>query len=330
MDVRLNALRAWAGAQLGRQDLTIEPASADASFRRYFRVGFADQSLIAMDAPPGKEDSRPFLEVATLLADTGVNVPRIHAVDLHTGFLLLDDLGSTHYLAVLSEENVDALYADALDALVIFQTGIPIEAPLPPYDRDQLLREMELFREWFLRRHLGIALTATQEQKLTETFEALTLAALAQPKVFVHRDYHSRNLMLTSENNPGILDFQDAVIGPVTYDLMSLLRDAYIAWPRERVEAWVLSYLERLRAARRIDIDEEGFLRWFDLMGAQRFLKVIGIFARLNHRDGKPGYLDDIPRVFGYLLEVAQRYPELVELQAVIDQLDLTERVGNR
>lgn len=328
MDARLNALRTWASAQLGRQDLDIEPASADASFRRYFRIGLADRTLVAMDAPPEQEDSRPFLEVATLLADTGVNVPRIHAVDLHAGFLLLDDLGSTHYLAVLSDENADKLYADALDALAVFQAGIPIDAPLPPYDRGLLLREMQLFREWFLHRHLGITMTATQEQMLAETFEVLMVNALAQPQVFVHRDYHSRNLMLTAENNPGILDFQDAVIGPLTYDLMSLLRDAYIAWPRERVETWVLSYLERLRATRRIDVDDEGFLRWFDLMGAQRFLKVIGIFARLNHRDGKPAYLDDIPRVFGYLLDVTQRHPELKQLQAVIDQLDLHDRVG--
>jgi aminoglycoside/choline kinase family phosphotransferase len=328
MDARLKALREWAGSQLGHRDLIIEPASADASFRRYFRIVDGERSLIAMDAPPEKEDSRPFLEVATLLADTGVNVPHIHAVDLHAGFLLLDDLGSTDYLAVLSDENADALYADALDALVEFQTGISVGAPLPPYDRALLMREMELFREWFLARHLGLALTRAQQRVLDETFETLTRAALEQPRVFVHRDYHSRNLMVTDENNPGILDFQDAVIGPITYDLMSLLRDAYVAWPRERVEAWMRSYLARLRDAGAIDVGEETFLRWFDLMGAQRFLKVIGIFARLNHRDGKAAYLDDIPRVLGYLVDVVQRRPELDGLRGVIDQSGLVERVG--
>lgn len=300
------------------------PASSDASFRRYFRVlpvngattvSPADKTLIVMDAPPDKEDTGPFVKVATLLAEIGLNVPLIRESNLDQGFLLLSDLGSRQYLAALNEANVEQLYGDALQALLAMQLKGPREEQLPPYDYELLMREMELFREWYLKIHLQLELTHKEDQLLTDAFELLAQSALSQPKVCVHRDYHSRNLMLTTDNNPGILDFQDAVLGPVTYDLVSLLRDCYIAWPKAQVEAWALNYLNRAADAGLFaERDEEQLLRWFDWMGAQRHLKATGIFARLNHRDGKPGYLQDIPRTLSYVVDVAGRYKELGSL----------------
>jgi aminoglycoside/choline kinase family phosphotransferase len=311
---RLEQLKHWLESELDFSEYTLNPASADASFRRYFRIIHQGESLIVMDAPPEKEDSRPFVDISRMFFDVGLNVPAVIDEDLQQGFLLLSDLGSQPYLDVLDNDSVERLYGDALSALATIQSCIPGHATLPCYTRTLLLSEMELFREWLLGRHLDIAQHDGQAATIDAAFEQLADNALQQPQVCVHRDYHSRNLMLTEVNNPGILDFQDAVIGPVTYDLVSLLRDCYIAWPRARVEDWALGY-QQLALQSGILRDEHEdpvrFLRWFDLMGMQRHLKAAGIFARLNHRDGKPGYLGDIPRTLGYVVEVAQRYDEL-------------------
>lgn len=318
IDSRLAALRQWLQG-LGRLgEFEIRPASGDASFRRYFRVGLRDGgTLIAMDAPPEKEDSGPFVRIAESFARFGIHVPQIHAMDLEQGFLLLSDLGSTHFLDVLDERSVERHYGDAMGALISIQACGPCE-DLPPYDRPLLMREMELFREWLVGRHLGISLTDQDNRMLDKTFELLAANALEQPQVCVHRDFHSRNLLVTSPN-PGVIDFQDAVCGPVTYDLASLLRDCYIAWPREQVKKWVAGYFQLALHSGVVRSEHEAsFQRWFDLMGAQRHLKAAGIFARLNIRDGKPGYLKDIPRTLGYIVEIAPEYPELAALVGLI------------
>lgn len=323
-DARLTALTNWVGRILAGHPSDIRPASSDASFRRYFRVQQADgTSFIVMDAPPDKEDSRPYIEVAKRLRGLGLNVPEILAQDLAQGFLLISDLGSRPYLQALTAESAEPLYGDALHALRVLQAGSGTDPEfLPAYDALLLHREMELFREWYLGRHLGLAITGEQHAILDRSFALLADSALAQPRVWVHRDYHSRNLMVCPRHNPGILDFQDAVMGPVTYDLVSLLRDCYIAWPRERVEHWVHIYYALAREAQiAVGNDEAVFLRWFDLMGVQRHLKAIGIFARLNHRDGKPGYLNDIPRTMGYVLDVSARYAELQPLYRLLIDL---------
>ncbi len=317
MTERLDALKRWLETELDFREYTLQPASSDASFRRYFRVTHEGESLVVMDAPPDREDSRPFVAVDKLLFAAGLNVPEIIDQDLANGYLLLGDLGSTLYLNVLSDETVERLYSDALNALIIIQRCKPGNGLLPDYDRELLMAEMGLFRDWLVGTHLGIIPDDAQSQMLVTTFDLLADNALEQPQVCVHRDYHSRNLMVTESNNPGILDFQDAVIGPVTYDLVSLLRDCYIQWPRARVEDWALGYRERALDSGILGEehgDPQQFLRWFDLMGVQRHLKAAGIFARLNHRDGKPGYLDDIPRTLGYVVDVAGRYPELAGL----------------
>lgn len=327
-DTRLTALSQWAARILGAQDCALRPASVDASFRRYFRISTASgASFVAMDAPPGKEDCRPYVRVAEAFRAIGLNVPEIIAQDLERGFLLISDLGERLYLDALDESTVGHLYGDAMEALVLLQRGAAAgTVRFPPYEGELLRREMELFRDWYLARHLGLALSARQQAMLDEAFELLTVSALEQPRVAVHRDYHSRNLLVTAARNPGILDFQDAVHGPVTYDLVSLLRDCYIAWPRARVEDWVAEY--RARAARAgipVGRDETGFLRWFDLMGVQRHLKASGIFARLNHRDGKPTYLGDIPRTLDYVRDVAGRYPELGGLSELLNKVSPVE-----
>ena len=325
-DPRLEQLGQWVQGLFGAQDFTITTASADASFRRYFRVTRQGETWIAMDAPPGKEDMRPYIRIANMLVDVGVNAPRILHSNLEQGFLLNSDLGSRTYLAELAQpENVDPLYDDALDALIAIQSRSAAHAAsLPAYDAALLQREMTLFPEWFCARHLGLELGDQAVSALQGVFDALAAEALQQPRVFVHRDYHSRNLMVTDGGgqgpNPGILDFQDAVNGPVTYDLVSLLRDCYVAWPVERVHGWVARFRELASLAGvAVGDDEKEFLRWFDWMGVQRHLKAIGIFARLWHRDGKPGYLKDIPRTLDYVREVAGRYPELAALRQLID-----------
>lgn len=319
MSDRINDLKRWLEAELEFRDYTINPASSDASFRRYFRVVHNGENFIVMDAPPEREDSRPFITVSRLFFDTGLNVPEVIDADLEQGYLLLSDLGSELYLGALNEDTCERLYGDALAALAVIQTCPTGDLPL--YDRTLLLTEMGLFREWLVDRHLGIALTKSQHDMLDNVFALLAYNALAQPRVCVHRDYHSRNLMATRTNNPGILDFQDAVLGPVTYDLVSLLRDCYISWTRQQVEDWALGYQQLALQSgilRAQDDDPELFMRWFDLMGVQRHLKASGIFARLNHRDAKPGYLQDIPRTLTYVVEVCGRYSELHGLGELI------------
>ncbi|GAB4507364.1 MAG: phosphotransferase [Sulfuricaulis sp.] len=326
MDKRFEALKEWTGRVLGVVAFDIRPASADASFRRYFRVTLGSRSLIVMDAPPDQGGMRSYVTLARHFHALGLNVPEVLDQDHEQGFLLITDLGEQLYLGSLNEQTVERLYGDAMGALLVLQAGTSTTADkfLPDYDEALLTREMEIFREWYLGRHLGLKLSAGQNRVLDEVFGQLTRSALSQPRVWVHRDYHSRNLMVTRANNPGILDFQDAVLGPVTYDLVSLLRDCYITWPRERVEGWVKGYHElALQSGIPAGEDDTRFLRWFDLMGVQRHLKASGIFARLNHRDGKPGYLGDIPRTLGYVHEVSARYPELQPLQALLRELKL-------
>ena len=318
---RLQQLKTWLQATLSTSGIEVVPVSGDASFRRYFRVVHDGRRYIVMDAPPAHEDCRPFVRVARLFAELGLNVPVVHAQDLEQGFLLSSDLGDRLYLGALNAENVERLYGDALDALATLQAcGRGHAEALPPYDRALLVEEMGRFHEWYLGRHLGMRLDAGEEAVLTHTFAALADSALAQPRVCVHRDYHSRNLMVHA-HNPGILDFQDAMYGPITYDLVSLLRDCYIAWPDERVYAWVRAYYTRaLQAGVPLDANEAQFIGWFDLMGVQRHLKAIGIFARLMHRDGKAAYLKDIPRTLGYVRAVAARYPVLADFHALLQR----------
>ena len=320
-DSRLALLRQWVTDDLGFAEARIEPASADASFRRYFRLTRGAHSYIVMDAPPEKEALAPYIGVAQSLIGIGLNVPVILARDLERGLLLLSDLGERQYLSdLLAGRDVERLYGDALDALVRLQTrGGEAARALPPYDRAALIREMQLLPDWFLDRHLGLKPTSAERAMLDRLFETLAQSALAQPAVFVHRDYHSRNLLITDEANPGILDFQDAVRGAVTYDVVSLLKDCYIAWPRERVIGWLLEYRERLeRAGFDPGADDGQLIRRFDLMGLQRHIKVLGIFARLFYRDAKAGYLDDLPRVLAYTREAAALYPETAELARYI------------
>src|SRR5271169_7223248 len=320
-DSRLAALTQWVVDDLGFAGGLIAPASVDASFRRYFRVTRDADTYIVMDAPPGKEDVGPFVKVAKLLAGIDLNVPLILARDLERGFLLMSDLGSRQYLDELAVQSAaDQLYADALKSLRKMQTAdLELSRGLPPYDRTLLSREMELMPEWFLRRHLRVTLKAEERVMLDRLFESLVRSAAAQPAAFVHRDYHSRNLLLRAENNPGILDFQDAVWGPITYDLASLLKDCYIAWPAPRVRAWALNHREQLLAAGiSLPGNAADFMRCFDLMGLQRHIKVLGIFSRLYYRDGKPQYLDDLPRVLQYTKDAAAAYEETEEFAEFI------------
>jgi aminoglycoside/choline kinase family phosphotransferase len=311
-DGRLADLKRWLAGDLGFVGCAIEPASADASFRRYFRLTRAAETYIVMDAPPAREDLGPFLRVAGILGGIGLSVPRVLARNVAEGFLLLTDLGSTQYLGELkAARDVERLYADALAALARMQAA---GGGLPAYDRALLVKEMELMPEWFLERHLGIEVHARERAMLERLYAALVQSALAQPARFVHRDYHSRNLMVLPDRNPGILDFQDAVVGPLTYDLVSLLKDCYIAWPAGRVRAWALEFFESLqRSGFAVGAGESEFLRWFDLMGLQRHIKVLGIFCRLHYRDGKPHYLRDLPLVLEYTQAAAALYPETRE-----------------
>src|SRR5271167_2676187 len=322
-DSRLAELTQWVVDDLGFAGSLIAPASVDASFRRYFRVTRAADSYIAMDAPPDKEDLGPFVKVARLLGGLDLNVPLILARDLERGFLLLSDLGSRQYLDELAVPGAaDRLYADALGSLLRMQTAdAGLSRDLPRYDRRLLVKEMELMPEWFLGRHLGLTVERDERAMLDQLFESLVQSAAAQPAAFVHRDYHSRNLLLRAENNPGILDFQDAVWGPITYDLASLLKDCYIAWPAPRVRAWALNHREQLLAAGiRLPADAGEFMRWFDLMGLQRHIKVLGIFSRLYYRDGKAQYLKDLPRVLQYAKDTACAYEETAQFAAFIAQ----------
>ena len=314
-DERLRQIQDWLAGDLGLRLLRLAPASADASFRRYFRAWLADGATrVVMDAPPDKEDVAPFLKVASLLEGCGVHVPRVYAAESARGLVLLEDLGSDPYLRRLQAgDDADVLYRDALDALLRIQVqGREAARLLPPYDRAILTREMALMPQWFCERHLQLTLDDADRAVLAESFEFLTVEALAQPPVLVHRDYHSRNLMYLPSGNPGVIDFQDALAGAVGYDLVSLLKDCYIDWPRARVEQWVSGYRARLGAERVLaGSSEREFLRWFDLIGLQRHIKVLGIFARLWYRDGKNGYLPDLPRTLAYVVDGARRFQEL-------------------
>ncbi|MHB1512179.1 MAG: aminoglycoside phosphotransferase family protein [Acidiferrobacter sp.] len=319
-DERLGAVARFAGQALGAMAFSIAPASSDASFRRYFRITAGSNSWIAMDAPPEKEDLALFIKIARRFRVLGLHVPEVLACDLDAGFALLGDLGHVPYLQALNDETADRLYGDALGALVVLQTGTFADPDfLPPYDEALLRREMDLFPEWYLHRYLGLTPTDTQRQMLEAAFASLIASALNQPQVWVHRDYHSRNLLVNNIHNPGILDFQDAVRGPITYDLVSLLKDCYIAWPRARVVDWVKGYcaLARESGLHRCE-DDALFLEWFDRMGIQRHLKVAGIFARLHLRDGKSGYLADLPLTMRYLKEATALYPDLAALHHLL------------
>lgn len=318
---RLENLENWLNRQFPDTPYRYAPASADASFRRYFRVTLPDCSHIVMDAPPAHEDCRPFIQVAGLLREAGVNAPQVLAQDLDQGFLLLTDLGDTTYLAALNEDNADALYRDAIDALVKFQLASR-PGVLPSYDETLLLREMRLFPDWYVSKHLQAELSGEEAAALEGVFAQLNRNILAQGQVYVHRDYHSRNLMV-SDANPGVLDFQDAVYGAASYDLVSLFKDAYIGWEEKRVLDWTIRYWEKAKkAGLPVDRDFGVFYRDFEWMGAQRHIKVLGIFARLCHRDGKDGYLKDMPLVNTYLRKTCERYSELHPLLHLLDRLE--------
>jgi len=321
---RIEALKLWLAAELGSSEFALTPASSDAGFRRYFRAAFNNETRIVMDAPPDKEDCRPFIAVARLLREAGIHVPEIFASDLEQGFLLLSDLGSTTYLQILTEDNADELFRDAIDTLIRWQQASRPDV-LPPYDEALLTRELRLFPDWYVSRHLGATLTSAQQQSLDDIFQLVLKSNLAQPRAFVHRDYMPRNLMVSTPN-PGVLDFQDAVYGPISYDVASLFKDAFISWPEERVLDWTVRYWEKAkRAGLPVNHDFGEFYRDFEWMGLQRHLKVMGIFARLNYRDGKPNYLTDAPRFIAYVRDVCNRYNALMPLLRLMDDLHDTQ-----
>jgi len=317
-DLRQIKIKDWLKSVLPSPDFDIKPASSDASFRRYFRVTQAESTWIVMDAPPEFEDTTSFVEIASFLFTHGINVPQIYAQDKQQGFLLLTDFGHTPYLQQLTPQSSDKLYQTAIDSLLAIQLCPSGKIDLPHYDAALLQREMELFPEWFLNKHLNLE----QPDCIDATFELLIASAAEQPQVIVHRDYHSRNLMICTDGTPGIIDFQDAVVGPITYDLVSLLRDCYISWPQTKIDQWLGYYLEQAHDKGLIaDVSFEQFKRWFDLMGIQRHLKVLGIFCRLNYRDGKTNYLNDLPLTLHYVQQVSSQYPELSALSDYLNQL---------
>jgi N-acetylmuramate 1-kinase len=321
MPDRATARLAWTRATLRDPTLTLEPASVDASFRSYWRTQHDGRSLIVMDSPPAQEDPRPWLKIGEQLAAAGLHVPKVYDKDLEQGFLLIEDLGTHLYLTALNDDSADKLYDDAMDALLRMQTRMSY-SDLPPFNETVLINGLKIMPEWFLGRHLGHTPDSHEQKVLQDAFALVINNAMEQPRCFVHRDFHSRNLLIVDHNNPGIIDFQGALAGPMTYDLASLLRDGYIAWKRERVENWVESYRLRLRDANAIgaNIDRARFLRWFDLTGLHRHIRVLGQFYRLWYRDGKPGYLADVPRVYHYVVSVARSYPELTEFVALLER----------
>ena len=313
----------WLKAQFPNNPFTFTPASADASFRRYFRATFDDGSTkIVMDAPPQHEDCKPFLHVAKLFADAGTHTPHVYAQDFKLGFLLLSDLGTTTYLQALTADNAPQLYSAATDALIKIQLASR-ENELPPYDEALMRRELNLFPDWYIAKHLGVTLSEKQQAKLEQVFTRIVANNLAQPSVYVHRDYHSRNLMhMNSATNPGIIDFQDAVYGPISYDLASLFKDAYITWDEETTLDWLVRYWDQARkAGLPIAHDFAVFHHHYEWMGLQRHLKVLGIFARLYHRDGKDGYLNDLPVVEQYVRKTCERYAGLKPILRLLDQV---------
>jgi aminoglycoside/choline kinase family phosphotransferase len=327
VDDRQQQLEAWLASTLQQAAFTLTTASADASFRRYFRVHLAGpylgkDTLIAMDAPPSQEDCAPFVNVAGLLLESGLNVPKVLAQDLTQGFLLLSDLGDDTYLTKLNAQTAPKLYQDATNALIKMQLASQPQI-LPAYDEALLTREMQLFPDWYVAKHLNTSLNSEQQAVLSNTFKVLNENILAQAQVYVHRDYHSRNLMITQDNNPGVLDFQDAVYGAITYDLVSLLKDAYISWDEEQIIDWAVRYWQPAKkAGLPVPDDFSEFYRDFEWMGVQRHIKVLGIFARLSHRDGKDGYLKDMPIVMAHLRKVCERYVELRPMLRLLNQLE--------
>jgi hypothetical protein len=311
-DPRLALIHDWLQTTLTNQQYSIAPASSDASFRRYFRVKTAQQNYIVMDAPREHEDIGPFIQVDELLAQNNVNVPTIFARSDEHGFLLLTDFGNQSLLASIKENTADLVYSSAIDQLLKIQQIDPSQAALPIYDHNLLHREMELFPTWFISKHLNL----TEPDFLNDIYSLLIENALNQPSVVVHRDFHSRNLMYINNENPlGVIDFQDAVIGPVSYDLVSLLRDCYIEWPENKIDQWLQHYLTQSQQQQRLEqVEFTQLKRWFDLMGLQRHIKVLGIFCRLYYRDGKANYLNDLPLTLRYVLNIAKRYPEFTEL----------------
>ena len=314
MNERMEKLHAWIQIDLGIRQYDLKPASEDASFRRYFRLFAGDETSIIMDAPPAREDCKPFIDIAGRLQAAGVHVPEVLHVNLEEGFIHLGDLGEVLYLDRLNGDTADTLYKDAIASIVRIQEAGDCRG-LPVFNREFLLAEMALFRDWLLGSHLNIVVDGKEARQLDAVFDLLVENALQQPQVFVHRDYHSRNLMVTRINNPGIIDFQDAMRGPVTYDLVSLLKDCYVKWPQAHVIGWAREYLEQQNGQA---LDWNRFARWFDLMGVQRHLKASGIFARLYHRDQKNGFLKDIPRTLSYIEELSGQYPELEFLAGLI------------
>ncbi|NQY26466.1 MAG: phosphotransferase [Piscirickettsiaceae bacterium] len=308
---RLNEIHQWLEDVLSSADYQLDIASADASFRRYFRVTMQDKTWILMDAPPEKENTQPFITMATFLYQHNVHVPKIEAQNTQAGLLLLSDFGNKAYLDELNSDSANRLYSLAINSIIDIQR-CPVDAiDLPHYDHDLLQQEMDLFPTWFLDKHLSIA----SPDFLQNTFDILINNALEQPQVIVHRDYHSRNLMHTAENSPGIIDFQDAVVGPISYDLVSLLRDCYISWSDQQLEQWINYYLSQAQQqGLLINISTARFTRWFDLMGLQRHIKVLGIFARLNYRDNKPNYMNDLPLTLNYVRQISAKYPEFHQL----------------
>lgn len=326
---RQKQLSDWLSSLYPDQTFTLAPASADASFRRYFRATFADGSTkVVMDAPPQHEDCKPFLHICKLFEEAGAHVPHVYAQDLAQGFLLLSDLGNTTYLQALDAGSARGLYDHAIDALIKIQLASkPNE--LPPYDEALLRRELDLFPEWYIAKHLGVTLTAKQQAKLEEVFARIIKNNLSQPCVYVHRDFHSRNLMV-SEPNPGVLDFQDAVYGPITYDLASLFKDAYIRWEEAEIIDWLIRYWEKARKAGLPVREDFADFYWdYEMMGAQRHIKVLGIFARLYHRDGKDGYLKDMPLVMEYLHKACERYIDLKPLLNILLELNMQIKQSN-
>lgn len=321
---RQSQLQQWLESLAENTYTDLQPASADASFRQYFRVSNTqdNKTYIVMDAPPEKENCHLFVLVTELIRSVGVNAPDIIALDLHQGFLLLDDLGNKPYLDYLTIDTAENLYIDAINALIKMQT---IDAMLPAYDEKLLQTEMDLFETWYLNRHLDIHLSEDQKASLDSIFTILIKNAIQQPQVFVHRDYHSRNLMIT-DNNPGVIDYQDAVIGPITYDLVSLFKDCYIEWPGEKIDHWLDLYLAGVTPTH--FIEKATLKRWFDLMGVQRHLKVLGIFARLNYRDGKSQYLNDLPLTLKYIVDTCERYKELQPLKQLLDETAARSNTG--
>jgi len=323
---RSAARLAWARQVTGLSSLELAPASADASFRSYWR-GYVDgQPVIVMDSPPEREDPAPWIDIGRRLADAGLHVPKVMIADVPLGFLLIEDLGTRTYLPELTDETADALYGDALDALLRMQSRVDT-AGLPAFDHAWQTMELEIMPTWLLQKHLGVEVACEEWDIIENAFTAIMHTIAEQPRAFMHRDYHSRNLLVTTERSPGIIDFQGAMSGPITYDLASLLRDAYITWDEERVRGWVEAYRLRLLDARLLEesVDADRFRRWFDLTGLQRHIKILGLFCRLCYRDGKPGYLADLPRVLRYVLDTARRHADVAPLADYLEA-----KIGNR